>query len=200
MSSSGRSSQEGKFQNLVTMRTVEKHSELSNLAVNSLKIATIYNVDFMQATLLGIWHGINPFHSYSNPKWQVLHPESLFYKLGNKFKSFSIHWLTQGYSASRGQSQDSNSGLLILPLGAFATSLSMRYVTATVKDIVTEWIKSALQFLLSTKIFLTTWGRDFAIYLYILKPFHNAWSTVYFQLVCVKLINENVMIVKVKGM
>lgn len=54
MSSSGRSSQEGKFQNLVTMRTVEKHSELSNLAVNSLKIATIYNVDFMQATLLGI--------------------------------------------------------------------------------------------------------------------------------------------------
>ena len=54
MSSRGRNSQEGKFQNLVTMRTVEKQSELSNLAVNSLKIATIYNADFMQATLLGI--------------------------------------------------------------------------------------------------------------------------------------------------
>lgn len=37
MSSSGRNLQGGRFQNLVTIRMVEKQNELSNLAVNFLK-------------------------------------------------------------------------------------------------------------------------------------------------------------------
>ena len=53
MSSSGRNLQGGRFQNFVTIRTVEKQNELSNLAVNSLKITTIRDADFIQATLLG---------------------------------------------------------------------------------------------------------------------------------------------------
>lgn len=47
MSSSGRNLQGGRFQNFVTIRTVEKQNELSNLAVNSLKITTVHDADFI---------------------------------------------------------------------------------------------------------------------------------------------------------
>lgn len=46
-SSSGRNLQGGRFQNFVTIRTVEKQNELSNLAVNSLKITTVHDADFI---------------------------------------------------------------------------------------------------------------------------------------------------------
>ena len=51
MSSSGRNLQGGRFQNFVTIRMVEKQNELSNLAVNFLKITTIHDADFIQATV-----------------------------------------------------------------------------------------------------------------------------------------------------
>lgn len=47
MSSSGRNLQGGRFQNFVTIRTVEKQNELSNLAVNSLKITTVHDAEFI---------------------------------------------------------------------------------------------------------------------------------------------------------
>lgn len=53
MSSNGWNFQGGRFQNFVTIRTVEKQNELSSLDVNSLKLATMYNVEPMQVTILG---------------------------------------------------------------------------------------------------------------------------------------------------
>lgn len=47
MSSSGWNLQGGRFQNFVTIRTVEKQNELSNLAVNFLKVTTIHDADFI---------------------------------------------------------------------------------------------------------------------------------------------------------
>lgn len=62
MSSNGWNLQGGRFQNFVTLELL-KAEWVAYLNVNSLKIATICDMDSMQATLLATWHGINSFHS-----------------------------------------------------------------------------------------------------------------------------------------
>lgn len=52
MSSNGWHLQGDGFQNFLTIRTVGKQNELPYLVANSVKIATIYNADATEFTLL----------------------------------------------------------------------------------------------------------------------------------------------------